>query len=168
MKVLEPSMTHSSPSSRAVVLGLSASEPPCGSVRQMDADDVPAMSGTRYLRFCPSVPRLIRWRAIRLMFTKSVASRPASTRAVSSATMARVIRLPPPPPYSSGAKQPSSPWSPISLSSSAGGRPARSMSGTIGRTCVSMNRRTTVWNSRSSSVSSEWATEAFTIFFSSG
>ncbi len=59
MKVLEPLITYSSPSRIAVVRMPATSEPAPGSVIAMQPIFSPLRPGSRYLRFCSSVPS--RW-----------------------------------------------------------------------------------------------------------
>ncbi len=54
--IFEPLITHSSPSSRAVLRVAPASEPACGSVRPKAAIYLPSAAGFRNLRFCSLVP----------------------------------------------------------------------------------------------------------------
>ena len=57
MNAFEPLITHSSPSSLAVVRVAPASEPPPGSVRPNAPSLVPAASSGSHSRFCSSVPK---------------------------------------------------------------------------------------------------------------
>jgi hypothetical protein len=57
MKFFEPLTTHPSPRLTAVVRVPEASEPACGSVSPHAPNFSPDASGTRYLRFCSSVPK---------------------------------------------------------------------------------------------------------------
>ena len=59
MNCLEPSITHSPPSSTARVLVLAASEPASGSVRPNAPSRFPEHSGGIHSRFCSSLPN--RW-----------------------------------------------------------------------------------------------------------
>ena len=56
MKAFEPLITHSSPSSRAVVRVAPASEPPPGSVSPNAPSRSPAASAGSHSRFCSSLP----------------------------------------------------------------------------------------------------------------
>ena len=56
MNAFVPLITHSSPSSRAVVRVAPASEPPPGSVRPNAPSVSPAHSSGSHSRFCSSVP----------------------------------------------------------------------------------------------------------------
>jgi hypothetical protein len=56
MNALDPLITHSSPSSRAVVRVAPASEPPPGSVRPNAPSFSPAVSAGSHCCFCSSVP----------------------------------------------------------------------------------------------------------------
>ena len=57
MNCLAPSITHSPPSSRAVVRTLPASEPASGSVRPNAPSVSPAVSLGIHSAFCSSVPK---------------------------------------------------------------------------------------------------------------
>ena len=57
MNIFEPSITHSSPSRRAVVRVAPASEPAFGSVRPKAASFWPEASSGSHSRFCSSLPK---------------------------------------------------------------------------------------------------------------
>jgi hypothetical protein len=57
MNALDPSMTHSSPSSRAVVRVAPASVPPPGSVRPNAPMTSPVLIRGSHSRFCSSEPK---------------------------------------------------------------------------------------------------------------
>ena len=57
MNCLAPLMTHSSPSSAAVVFVLPASEPASGSVSPKEPNFSPLVSSGIHSRFCSSVPK---------------------------------------------------------------------------------------------------------------
>jgi hypothetical protein len=84
MNALEPLITHSSPSRRAVVRVAPASEPPPGSVSPKAPSRSPAASAGNHRRFCSGVPN--RWSGMAPSETpaSSVIATDESTRASSS------------------------------------------------------------------------------------
>src|SRR5688572_26106574 len=155
MNALDPSMTHSSPSSRAVVRTARASEPPPGSVSANAPIASPRAIGTSHPCFCSSVPK--RWIgfAARPTAASSVMATEESHLAISSRQRQNVSRSPPCPPYPSGNGMPNSPSSPIRFTTSSGNSSRSSYPAAAGATTSSANSRTSCWKLRCSSVRSK-------------
>ena len=114
MNDLEPSMTHSPASSRAVVrIPPGMSDPPPGSVSPNAASRSPVHRSGSQRRRCSSLPNRYSGMAPSATAASSVIATEESTLASSSRARQRANRSPPIPPYSSGNGSPNSPSLPI-------------------------------------------------------
>mmetsp|Transcript_15033 Transcript_15033/g.33619 ORF Transcript_15033/g.33619 Transcript_15033/m.33619 type:complete len:253 (+) Transcript_15033:752-1510(+) len=138
---LVPFSTHSSPSSRAVVLAAAASEPLPGSERPKQPSFCPEANGTSHCCFCCSVPYRSKGSQYRLLLTDMMTPDEAQPREISSIAMAYARESIPVPPYSSGTAIPINPRSAIWAICSAGKRCSRSNSPATGRSCASAKSR---------------------------
>ena len=154
MNAFSPSITHSPPSSRAVVRVPPASLPASGSVRPKAPSARPAhRSGSHSWRWS-SVPNRKMGLAPRPTPASSVMARDWSTRASSSMAMHSVVRSAPPPPYSSGKGMPNSPRSPMWRTTSVGKACSASQRSAWGAISLSAKSRTTLRSASCSSVNS--------------
>ena len=87
MNVLVPLMTHPSPSRAADTRIAAASDPAVGSVSPQAPIHAPVASGTRYRRFCASVPNIAMCAAQRPLCAATDSDTDGSTRASSSMQM---------------------------------------------------------------------------------
>src|SRR5262245_44649796 len=161
MNAFSPSITHSSPSSRAVVRVPPASLPASGSVRPKPASARPAhRSGSHSWRWT-SVPKRKMGAAPRPTPASSVMPRDWSTRPSSSMAMHSVVRSAPPPPYSSGKGMPNRPRSPIWRTTSVGKTCSASQRSAWGAISPSAKSRTSLRSASCSSVNSTCTSESY-------
>ena len=155
MNAFEPSITHASPSSFAVVRIARASEPPPGSVRANAPIASPRAIGTSHRSCCSSVPNRNIGFAASPTAASSVIASDWSYRPISSRHRQNESRSPPCPPTSSGNGIPNSPSSAARLTISVGNSSRSSASAAAGATTSSANARTAVRSSSCSGVRSK-------------
>ena len=142
--ILEPLITHSSPSRTARVRMPATSEPWSGSLTAMEATISPRIAGARYCSFCSWVPkRASDGVAMSTCTPSAIGSAPWSQRPNSSARMTVNMCSAPCPPYSGSYSSPSIPSVAIFEKMSCSGIiPAASHPSMCGLISLSTNSRT--------------------------